>query len=79
MLLDTPSGGGLRMVDEPMTIAMLKERVAGDKSIIDLRERCSLHVEMFLLPNSGDDIWDEESYKALGCGVFEPWSLEHRD
>lgn len=78
MLLDTPSGGGLRMVEEPMTIAMLKERVARDKSITDLRERCSLYVEMFLLPNSGDDTWDEESYTALGCGLFEPWSLENR-
>ncbi|MCP4827586.1 MAG: carboxylesterase family protein, partial [Proteobacteria bacterium] len=78
MLLDSPSGGGLRMVDEPMTIAMLKERVAEDNNIPDLRERCSLYVEMFLLQNSGDDTWDEESYEAMGCGIYEPWSLESR-
>ena len=78
MLLDSPSGGGLRMVDEPMTIAMLKERVAQDNNIPDLRERCSLYVEMFLLQNSGDDTWDEESYEAMGCGIYEPWSLESR-
>ncbi len=75
MLLDTPSGGGLRMVDEPMTVAMLQERIAQDPSISDLRSRCALHVQIFLLANAGDDVWDESDYNALGCSDFDPWAL----
>ena len=76
MLLDTVSGGGLRMVNEPMTVAMLKERIAQDQNITDLRSRCALHVQMFLLANAGDDVWDEADYNALGCSDFDPWELE---
>ena len=76
MLLDTVSGGGLRMVNEPMTVAMLKERIAQDQNITDLRSRCALHVQLFLLANAGDDVWDEADYNALGCSGFDPWELE---
>ena len=76
MLLDTSAGGGLRMVREPMTVAMLKERLAQDEHLPDLRTRCALHVDLFLQANSGDDHWDEADYHALGCGEFDPWSLE---
>ncbi|MEZ7942529.1 MAG: carboxylesterase family protein [Halioglobus sp.] len=76
MLLDTASGGGLRMVNEPMTVAMLKERIAQDPNIPELRSRCALHVQLFLLANAGDDVWDESDYNALGCVQFNPWGLE---
>ncbi len=76
MLLDTPEGGGPRVVKEPMTVAMLKQRVAQDQQLPDLHTRCSLHVQLFLVTNSGDDVWDESEYEALGCAEFEPWSLE---
>jgi para-nitrobenzyl esterase len=76
MLLDTASGGGLRMVNEPMTVAMLKERIAQDPNIPELRSRCALHVQLFLLANAGDDVWDEADYDALGCAEFNPWGLE---
>ena len=76
MLLDTASGGGLRMVREPMTVAMLKERIAQDQNITNLQSRCALHVQMFLLANAGDDVWDEADYNALGCSGFDPWELE---
>ena len=64
------------MVNEPMTVAMLKERIAQDQNITDLRSRCALHVQMFLLANAGDDVWDEADYNALGCSDFDPWELE---
>ena len=76
MLLDTASGGGLRMVNEPMTVAMLKERIAQDPNIPELRSRCALHVQLFLLANAGDDVWNEADYNALGCAQFNPWGLE---
>ena len=76
MLLDTASGGGLRMVNEPMTVAMLKERIAHDPNIPELRSRCALHVQLFLLANAGDDVWNEADYNALGCAQFNPWGLE---
>ncbi len=76
MLLDTAADGGLRMVREPMTVAMLKKRVAEDPDIPDLRTRCELHVQLFLLANAGDDVWNRKEYDALGCAEFDPWSLE---
>ena len=75
MLLDTASGGGLRMVNEPMTVAMLKERIAQDPNIPELRSRCALHVQLFLFANAGDDVWNEADYNALGCAQFNPWEL----
>jgi para-nitrobenzyl esterase len=76
MVLDTASDGGPHMVREPMTVAMLKQRVAQDENMPDLRTRCALHVQLFLLANAGDDVWDEDEYNTLGCAEFPPWSLE---
>jgi para-nitrobenzyl esterase len=76
MLLDTASGGGLRMVQEPMTVMMLKQRLAQDQNMPDLRSRCELYVRLFLHANNGDDVWDEADYRALGCAEFEPWQLD---
>ncbi len=76
MLLDTASGGGLRMVHEPMTVAMLKQRLATDTTMPDLRTRCELFVRLFLHANYGDDVWDEADYQALGCAAFQPWQLD---
>lgn len=75
MLLDTAADGGLQMVKEPMTVAMLKQRIAQDPDIPDLRTRCALHVQLFLLANSGADVWNKKQYNALGCAEFDPWSL----
>jgi para-nitrobenzyl esterase len=75
MVLDTAAGGGPRMSREPMTVAMVKERLAQDDSFPDLKSRCALHARLFLEFNSGDDTWDEAEYTALGCGDFDPWAL----
>lgn len=76
LLLDTDSGGGVRMVREPMTVAMLKQRLVMETGIPDLRTRCRLHVQMFLHANAGDDVWSEADYNYLGCGEFNPWELD---
>jgi para-nitrobenzyl esterase len=76
MLLDTAADGGLRMVKQPMTVAMLKQRLAEDPHIADQRSRCRLHVQLFMHANAGDDVWDQEQYRALGCGEFDPWTLD---
>lgn len=75
MLLDTAADGGLRMVEEPMTVSMLRQRVARDPGLTDLRSRCALYVQLFLLANSGSDVWNKKEYEAMGCAEFEPWSL----
>jgi para-nitrobenzyl esterase len=77
MLLDTPAGGGLRMVSEPMTVAMVKERVAADPQLGE-GERCAMFAEMFLQSNAGDDFWDEAEYAALGCDDLDPWQAQVR-
>ena len=76
MLLDTANGGGLRMVHEPMTVAMLKQRLATDTTMPDLRPRCELYVRLFLHANHGNDVWDEADYQAMGCAEFAPWQLD---
>tara|TARA_B110000503_G_scaffold63792_1_gene100648 strand:- start:28050 stop:29894 length:1845 start_codon:yes stop_codon:yes gene_type:complete len=76
MVLDTAADGGLRMAKEPMTVAMLKQRLAEDQEIPDLRTRCALHVRLFLLANVGADVWNKQQYNALGCAKFNPWTLE---
>lgn len=76
MVLDTAADGGLHMVKAPMTVPMLKRRLAEDPDIPDLRTRCALYVQMFLLANSGADVWNRKEYDALGCSGFDPWSLE---
>jgi para-nitrobenzyl esterase len=76
MLLDTARDGGLRMVREPMTVTMLRQRLAEDQNMPDLRARCAMYVQLFLLPNAGDDVWDATAYADMGCAEFPPWSLE---
>ena len=75
MLLDTDKGGGVRMVNEPMTAAILKQRLATDTTL-DTPTRCALFANMFLQGSPGDSFWDEGEYLALGCGDYDPWRLQ---
>ena len=76
MILDSISSGGSKMSREPMTIAMLKQRLVEDSDIADTKTRCSTHAELFLKANSGDDFWNEQEYLDLGCGQYSPWTME---
>jgi para-nitrobenzyl esterase len=75
MILDSTSSGGSNMSLEPMTIAMLKQRLAEDTDIVDLKVRCRTHAELFLKINSGDDYWNEQQYLDLGCARYNPWTI----
>jgi para-nitrobenzyl esterase len=75
MILDSTSSGGSNMSREPMTIAMLKQRLAEDTDIVDLKVRCRTHAELFLKINSGDDYWNEQEYLDLGCAKYNPWKI----
>ncbi|MEZ5502194.1 MAG: carboxylesterase family protein [Halioglobus sp.] len=76
MVLDTTAGGGPHMAREPMTVAMLRQRVARDPNLPDMRSRCELYVRLFLHANAGDDVWDASDYQALGCAAFPPWQFD---
>jgi para-nitrobenzyl esterase len=73
MLLDSAEGGGLRMVNQPMTVAMVKQRLAEDPHMPDQQARCAAWASMFLQANHGDDFWDAAEYEALGCADHNPW------
>ena len=73
MILDSPESGGSKMSREPMTIAMLKQRLADDPNIANTKTRCRTHAELFLKINSGDDYWNEQEYLDLGCAKYNPW------
>jgi para-nitrobenzyl esterase len=75
MLLDTEAGGGLRMVNEPMTVAMIKQRIVDDP-FLSPEQRCAMFAEMFFKSNAGEDFWDEAEYLQLGCAGSDPWQAE---
>jgi para-nitrobenzyl esterase len=75
MLLDTVTGGGLRMATEPMTTAMLKERVTNG-FFPDRESRCTMYAALFLGSEDGGDGWDQAGFESLGCGAYDPWLLE---
>lgn len=75
MLLDTDAGGGLRLSDEGVTVAALKQRLKGDAELSDARNLCEMYVRLFLDNGGIDDFYDNTEYQAMGCGDFPPWSL----
>ena len=75
MVLDTDAGGGVRMVNQPMTMAMLKQRLRHDKTFSE-SERCKAWARMFLHFNTGDDFWDASEYEEMGCAELNPWLVE---
>lgn len=75
MLLDTDKGGGLRMVDQPMTAALIKQRLAADNTL-DIQTRCAMFANMFLQSSPGDNFWNEDEYLAMDCADYDPWKLQ---
>jgi hypothetical protein len=70
---DTEPGTGIRMSDVSVSVAQLKQRLHGDTSIVDQKERCALYANLFR-----DEDFDEQEYLSLpsdGCAAFEPASL----
>ena len=75
MLLDTDAGGGLRLSNEGVTVAALKQRLKRDSELRDARNLCEMYVRLFLDNGGIDDFYDNTEYQAMGCGDFPPWSL----
>jgi para-nitrobenzyl esterase len=75
LLLDTDAGGGLRLSDDGVTVAALKERLKQDNGFSDPRKMCEMYVRLFLDNGGIDDFYDQTEYQAMGCGDFPPWSL----
>jgi para-nitrobenzyl esterase len=70
ILLDTAEDGGIRMMDEEVTIANIKAELAADGSISDPKERCRLYVTTV-----GGGGFDQEEYNSFGpdgCEQFDP-------
>ena len=75
LVLDTPDGGGLRLTDQQLRVADLKQRLRVDTAIVDARERCAIYVRLFLDTGGADDFFDSVEYQHMDCGDFPPWSL----
>ena len=76
MLLDTAADGGLRMVQQPMTVAMLKDRLQNDPRLSQ-QDRCAIFSDLFFKSNTGDDYWDADEFASLGCDRQDPWDLQY--
>jgi len=72
-LFDT-GDGGIRMSDEELTVAELKDRLRDDTSITDQHERCGLYAQVFRYTN-----FDKSEYLNLGaggCAAYDPASFQ---
>lgn len=69
MVFDTAEGGGVRITDDRLFIADLKQRLQTDPLVDKPIDRCKLYVQLFHVGLS-DTYWDETEYDAWGCGVY---------
>jgi para-nitrobenzyl esterase len=69
MVFDTAQGGGVRISDDRLFIADLKQRLQTDPLVDKPIERCRLYVQLFHVGLS-DTYWNESEYDAWGCGVY---------
>jgi para-nitrobenzyl esterase len=70
MILDTAQDGGIRMTDQEVTLAAIKNELASDPSITDPRERCRLYVTTF--SRGGFDREEYETFGPDGCADYDP-------
>jgi len=75
LILDTPSGGGIRMMDERVTRQSVVEAIASDPAITSQRERCEIYLRTFRWGGQ----FDRAEYDGLGdegCAAFDPAALQ---
>ena len=70
ILLDTPSGGGIRMSDVHVTHDTIRAQLLNDTSFADPKDRCELYAQIFAY-----DLFDQREYERLGCAAFDPKSF----
>lgn len=71
VILDTPTDQGIRMSNEVVTSASVKQELNADKSFTSQEDRCALYVRMF----GWGGQFDEDEYAKLGgegCAAFDP-------
>jgi para-nitrobenzyl esterase len=69
MVFDSTQDGGVRINDDRMTIADLKQRLHDDPAIDEPHDRCRLYVQLFYL-GLNDYYWSESEYNTWGCGAY---------
>jgi len=70
MILDTPAGGGSRMIEIRNNVADIKAQLANDDVITDQRKRCEAFATLFLHGYQTSDFWNAQEYSALGCDAY---------
>jgi para-nitrobenzyl esterase len=76
MLLDSPSAGGPRVVQASLDALSIARRLAADSALEPGPFRCALYVDLFLDDSGNTDFFSRDTYRALGCEGFPPWSLQ---
>jgi para-nitrobenzyl esterase len=71
IVLDTESGGGIRMMDDVVTRGAVLQELAADTSITDQGERCEIYLRSF---GWGERL-NRAEYDAFGCGDYDPATL----
>ncbi len=71
IVLDTASGGGIRMSHNTVTLKALKYRLLSETGFSRQEKHCEMYVRLFY----GSALWDDEEYAHLGecgCSAYAP-------
>ena len=71
IILDTPTGGGIRMDDQTVTWESVRAELVADTGFADKREHCGAYVRTFLEIG----LFDAAEYAAMDCGDYPPDSF----
>ena len=67
MLLDTENDGGVRMSNQPLSVADIKQRLFSDSSF-PTAERCTTYSLLFLNGYMVTDAYDQAEHQSLCDG-----------
>ncbi len=71
MIFDIAAKGGVRMSNDRLSIAAIKQRLRDDRKVGDGYARCQLYVQLFYLGLT-KDFWDDGEYNEWGCSAYQP-------
>jgi len=66
IVMDTPSGGGIRMSSDTLSNRKIKNQLQMDESIPSQQEHCRLYVLLFANRYQNINLWNSDEYGALG-------------
>lgn len=67
MLLDSPSGGGVRMSEKRLAVADFRRRLENDTIITAKEDRCALYTDLFNSARWGQELFNQQEFAKLGC------------